>query len=459
MTVNTAATESDSVAAVRLAGSSTMGDNVLMVETPDGRITRVAAPFGFLGHLQSLLERQRVIVEADIAEALPFNFWGGLVGYLGYELKAECGGMNAHAATTHDAVMFLADRLVACDHATGDVYLLALYDSAILGDGVASGVDVPVVDGDGDRSPDLEVSKAAAWCGPVLKCGEAQEGSCIAEGRIGSEAAGADEQKSQAQMWLQKTQQVLEGVEAEAAGEAATARSREICAHVTSVTAQRTDAPPPLSASPPPRSNFQGDERNSPTAPTARSDTGCGDIIMQRPGGSSEGVQEDGGRCLGSALGSTVSVLASTASHDAPQHRQQHQHRHPQQQSSLAGSAMFGGSHSQAAWLASEGDGRSAACQVASRSSPELDGSSGMVPFTLAHGRSAYLRNIAACHAALHAGETYEVCLTTALTRPVVPCPAQLYRRLRKLNPAPYAAWLQCGSAGGTWRRPPVLVL
>jgi para-aminobenzoate synthetase len=29
-------------------------------------------------------------------EGLPFDFWGGLVGYVGYEMKAECGGALAH---------------------------------------------------------------------------------------------------------------------------------------------------------------------------------------------------------------------------------------------------------------------------------------------------------------------------------------------------------------------------
>ena len=43
---------------------------------------------------------------------LPFDFWGGLVGYLGYELKAECGGRQAHASPTPDAMLFLADRCV-----------------------------------------------------------------------------------------------------------------------------------------------------------------------------------------------------------------------------------------------------------------------------------------------------------------------------------------------------------
>ncbi|CAM5523799.1 aminodeoxychorismate synthase OS=Streptomyces fumanus OX=67302 GN=GCM10018772_36770 PE=3 SV=1 [Streptomyces fumanus] len=57
---------------------------------------------------------------------LPFDFALGWVGYLGYELKAECGGRAAHRAAEPDAVMVFADRAVAFDHATGTTYLLAL---------------------------------------------------------------------------------------------------------------------------------------------------------------------------------------------------------------------------------------------------------------------------------------------------------------------------------------------
>ena len=58
--------------------------------------------------------------------ALPFAFNGGYVGYLGYELKAECGGDAAHAADAPDAAFVFADRFVAFDHDAGDVWLVAL---------------------------------------------------------------------------------------------------------------------------------------------------------------------------------------------------------------------------------------------------------------------------------------------------------------------------------------------
>ncbi|HEX4805671.1 MAG TPA: aminodeoxychorismate synthase component I [Conexibacter sp.] len=58
--------------------------------------------------------------------ALPFAFDGGYVGYLGYELKAECGGEAAHAADAPDAAFVFADRFLAFDHETGAVWLVAL---------------------------------------------------------------------------------------------------------------------------------------------------------------------------------------------------------------------------------------------------------------------------------------------------------------------------------------------
>jgi para-aminobenzoate synthetase len=59
-------------------------------------------------------------------EELPFDFDCGLVGYLGYELKAECGGADAHRSDLPDAFFILADRLVALDHVKGATYVLAL---------------------------------------------------------------------------------------------------------------------------------------------------------------------------------------------------------------------------------------------------------------------------------------------------------------------------------------------
>jgi para-aminobenzoate synthetase len=55
---------------------------------------------------------------------LPFDFNGGFVGYLGYELKAECGGRVRHQASQPDACLLFADRLIAFDHKEHSVYLV-----------------------------------------------------------------------------------------------------------------------------------------------------------------------------------------------------------------------------------------------------------------------------------------------------------------------------------------------
>ncbi|GAA1935346.1 aminodeoxychorismate synthase component I [Kitasatospora viridis] len=59
---------------------------------------------------------------------LPFDFALGWVGYLGYELKAQCGGESAHRAPHPDAGMVFADRAVVFDHELGETHLLALVD-------------------------------------------------------------------------------------------------------------------------------------------------------------------------------------------------------------------------------------------------------------------------------------------------------------------------------------------
>ncbi|MFF9007202.1 aminodeoxychorismate synthase component I [Streptomyces goshikiensis] len=64
-------------------------------------------------------------LDTEVPE-LPFDFTLGWTGYLGYELKAECGGELAHQSEDPDAAMVFADRALVLDHATGTSYLLAL---------------------------------------------------------------------------------------------------------------------------------------------------------------------------------------------------------------------------------------------------------------------------------------------------------------------------------------------
>ncbi|GAA3194831.1 MULTISPECIES: aminodeoxychorismate synthase component I [Streptomyces] len=63
---------------------------------------------------------------ATTVPQLPCGFALGWVGYLGYGLKAECGGTTVHRAEEPDAAMVFADRAVVFDHQQGMTYLLAL---------------------------------------------------------------------------------------------------------------------------------------------------------------------------------------------------------------------------------------------------------------------------------------------------------------------------------------------
>jgi para-aminobenzoate synthetase len=51
---------------------------------------------------------------------------GGFVGYLGYELKADCNSPNVHRSDMPDALMMLANRVVAVDHVRRRTYLCAV---------------------------------------------------------------------------------------------------------------------------------------------------------------------------------------------------------------------------------------------------------------------------------------------------------------------------------------------
>jgi para-aminobenzoate synthetase len=63
----------------------------------------------------------------------------------------------------------------------------------------------------------------------------------------------------------------------------------------------------------------------------------------------------------------------------------------------------------------------------------------------LARPRAQYLADIRECDRRLREGVSYEICLTTNLHLPAPADDLAYYRRLRRLNPAPYAALLRLG--------------
>ncbi|WP_406442861.1 aminodeoxychorismate synthase component I [Streptomyces sp. NBC_01613] len=63
----------------------------------------------------------------------------------------------------------------------------------------------------------------------------------------------------------------------------------------------------------------------------------------------------------------------------------------------------------------------------------------------LVRDRATYLADIESCGRELRAGTSYEICLTNAARLPAPPDPYDFYRVLRRINPAPYAAFLRFG--------------
>ncbi len=67
------------------------------------------------------------------------------------------------------------------------------------------------------------------------------------------------------------------------------------------------------------------------------------------------------------------------------------------------------------------------------------------VSFHLSRSHEQYLQDIATCKQRLIEGETYEICLTNKITAEIAPEPLPLYRTLRRVNPAPFSAYLRFG--------------
>jgi para-aminobenzoate synthetase len=94
-------------------------DGVVEVQRGGGS-ARVRRPI--FEYLDDELRRRATATPVGV----PFDFNLGYVGCLGYELKAETGGHAAHRASTPDAALIFADRMLAIDHLEGTSYLLAL---------------------------------------------------------------------------------------------------------------------------------------------------------------------------------------------------------------------------------------------------------------------------------------------------------------------------------------------
>jgi para-aminobenzoate synthetase len=87
-----------------------------------------------LGSIFDVLDRELAAYALEHTDGLPVGLLGGFVGYLGYECKADCGSTNAHRSDVPDAVLMLANRVIAVDHLEHRTHIAAL---AVEGDASA----------------------------------------------------------------------------------------------------------------------------------------------------------------------------------------------------------------------------------------------------------------------------------------------------------------------------------
>ncbi|KAL2549504.1 Aminodeoxychorismate synthase [Forsythia ovata] len=103
------------------------GGGYLSIEDAKGSIRSTFLEDGFFNFLNK--ELQSFQYDANDYEGLPFDFYGGYIGYIGYDLKVECGiASNRHKSRTPDACLFFSDNLVVIDHHYGDIYILSILD-------------------------------------------------------------------------------------------------------------------------------------------------------------------------------------------------------------------------------------------------------------------------------------------------------------------------------------------
>jgi para-aminobenzoate synthetase len=121
-------------APTRLAQSSYLGTSagadrcVLSYDVDEGVVQVQRAETTAIERTSIFDVLDREVAKRSIATpaGLPPNLLGGFVGYLGYECKGDCGATNAHSSDVPDAVLMLANRLVAVDHVQHATHVLAI---------------------------------------------------------------------------------------------------------------------------------------------------------------------------------------------------------------------------------------------------------------------------------------------------------------------------------------------
>lgn len=111
---------SDSPEACRLEGFADGRSTLLLKTKPPEALDK---------DIFTVIEERLRVVTVLAEEALPFEFHGGFVGYIGYELMTLTEQVSGHKSAVPDATLLFVDRFVAIDHASNELYLLALYEA------------------------------------------------------------------------------------------------------------------------------------------------------------------------------------------------------------------------------------------------------------------------------------------------------------------------------------------
>ncbi|OLS61408.1 aminodeoxychorismate synthase component I [Pseudomonas putida] len=92
----------------------------LSIHGPEGQSQLNGDFFELMGQVMAQLRQPQ-------RPQAPFPFTGGLVGYLGYELKALTGTDNAHVSEFPDALFYLPQNLLVFDHLRNKAWLCHLW--------------------------------------------------------------------------------------------------------------------------------------------------------------------------------------------------------------------------------------------------------------------------------------------------------------------------------------------
>ena len=94
-------------------------------DAQDRRITITGSDASKTHHSTTLFDFLQLELDANYGDvSLPFDFVGGWVGCIGYEVKADLGEPVKHHATTPDGVFIFVDEFLAFDHASREIYVV-----------------------------------------------------------------------------------------------------------------------------------------------------------------------------------------------------------------------------------------------------------------------------------------------------------------------------------------------